>query len=173
MNDEQAVRLLNRLADQVSVGPAPVREVLRAGSRVRRRRRRVALCAAVALLLAPVGVAGLAQFPDKAKQTAMPATRSLEPQAPAGMRLVGMGRLAVAVPEDWGTNDVRCGQPLRDTVHFASEAVRACGVRSRFVSYLRITGTASGAGSRVEKRTERDAVINDVPVRLGSIVCER
>ncbi len=50
-----------------------------------------------------------------------------EVEAPAGMRYVGYGRAAVAVPESWGTNEVHCGKPARDTVLVDPGAVRDCG----------------------------------------------
>lgn len=35
---------------------------------------------------------------------------------PPGTRLVGIGHLAVAVPEEWGRNQIECGTPQADTV---------------------------------------------------------
>jgi uncharacterized Zn-binding protein involved in type VI secretion len=37
------------------------------------------------------------------------------------MRLVGIGHAAIAVPEEWGTNQTHCGTPLKDTVLIARD----------------------------------------------------
>jgi hypothetical protein len=42
------------------------------------------------------------------------ATVAVEP--PAGYRFVGIDHAAIAVPDTWGTNEVRCGTPQADTV---------------------------------------------------------
>ena len=54
MNDEEASRMLERLADRVPVGPAPVDDLVRAGKSAQRRKRYVSLfgaAAAITLLL--------------------------------------------------------------------------------------------------------------------------
>ena len=55
MDDDQATRLLERLAADVSVDPAPVGDLLRRGRAARRRRRWVASGAAAACLLVGTG----------------------------------------------------------------------------------------------------------------------
>ncbi|MBE7325918.1 PASTA domain-containing protein [Nocardioides sp. Y6] len=42
------------------------------------------------------------------------------------VRWVGIGRVAVAVPEEWGTNELRCGTPVRDTVIVDVAMVELC-----------------------------------------------
>ena len=55
MDDDQATRLLERIAADVSVDPAPVGEILRRGRAARRRRRYVLAGAAAACLLVVAG----------------------------------------------------------------------------------------------------------------------
>jgi hypothetical protein len=73
-----------------------------------------------------------------------PSTSPSAPQAPPGTRLVGMGRLAVAVPEGWSTNDEKCGTPLSNTVNFEANGVLACAINPRpHVSALHIVSATS------------------------------
>ena len=54
MNDDNATKLLNQLAERVPVGPAPIEDVLRSGQRARAARRRtsvLAVAASVALIV--------------------------------------------------------------------------------------------------------------------------
>ncbi|MEU7756872.1 hypothetical protein [Micromonospora sp. NPDC049171] len=55
MNDEEAGRMLERLAGRVPVGPAPVDQLLRAGRSAQRRRRQVALFGAAAATALALG----------------------------------------------------------------------------------------------------------------------
>jgi hypothetical protein len=49
--------------------------------------------------------------------------------APAGTRWVGAGRLVVAVPSSWGTDETQCGTPVRDTVVFEYGVQPMCAMR--------------------------------------------
>lgn len=42
------------------------------------------------------------------------------------MRLVGLGNLAIAVPEEWETNRTRCGTPMSGTVVINVGVVETC-----------------------------------------------
>jgi hypothetical protein len=73
-----------------------------------------------------------------------PSTSPSAPQAPPGTRLVGMGRLAVAVPKGWSTNDEKCGSALSNTVIFEANRVVWCGLAHRpHVSALHIVSATS------------------------------
>jgi hypothetical protein len=43
------------------------------------------------------------------------------------MRFVGVGQAAIAVPLAWGTNQLRCGTPMHDTVVIDPGGAHACG----------------------------------------------
>ncbi len=75
---------------------------------------------------------------------------------PPGTRLVGMGPIAVAVPEHWGTNKVKCGQPLADTVVFEGTGTRACLVPERDVSSVHFDRISSWTPSAGEQATTID-----------------
>lgn len=172
MNDEQATRLLTRLAEEVPVGPAPVSAVLRDGTAVRRRRHRTATAAAAAVLVVPVGVATLAQSMGDRQTSPVPAAPASTLPVPDGTRLVGVGSVAVAVPTAWGTNAVKCGQPVDDTVYFANQAAaRSCAVDSSNVAALRLARLSSPIGQEASATTEATRHINGIPVRLSPVVC--
>lgn len=124
MNEEQATRLLERLGDQVPVGPPPTSAVVGLGRRRRRRHRALAVVATSAAVVVAViapGVIHLRSEQDLAVPladgtSAGPTTPA--PTTPPGTRLVGLGSVAVSVPSGWATNDVGCGGPRSDTVVF-------------------------------------------------------
>jgi hypothetical protein len=73
-----------------------------------------------------------------------PSTSPSAPQAPPGTRLVGMGRLAVVVPEGWSTNDEKCGSALSNTVIFEANRVVWCTLAHRpHVSALHMVSATS------------------------------
>ncbi|MFI5690324.1 PASTA domain-containing protein [Kribbella sp. NPDC051586] len=104
--------LLERAADQTPVGPPPL-DALYAGATHRRRRRTVVWSALSTAAVVAV-IAGTTLAAQRGPAVSPPATSPSPP--PAAMRLVGLGHIAIAVPSDWGTNQSRCGTPLRDTV---------------------------------------------------------
>ena len=130
MNDDEATNLLHRLADRVEVGPVPLRDVLRAGRRARSRHRRTAVlgvaAAVVLVLLGGVGVRQALRPGRPAAPATVPSTSA--PAAPPGTRWVGIGHAAIAVPEGWGTNQTRCGQPRANTVVIDQGPIPLCAV---------------------------------------------
>lgn len=126
MNDEDATTLLNRLAERVSVSPAPVEEVIRSGRKARGRRRRttvLAVAASVALVLVGGFTVRQALQPARVTPVAGPDTGLA---TPPGTRLVGIGHAAIAVPEGWGTNLMTCGKPTTNTVVMDQGVVPLC-----------------------------------------------
>ncbi|HET7356692.1 MAG TPA: PASTA domain-containing protein [Nocardioidaceae bacterium] len=129
MNDDDATTLLNRLAERVPVGAAPVEEVIRSGQKARVRHRRttvLAVAAGVAIVL--IGGFAVRQALQPARVTPVAGRPDTGPAAPAGTRLVGIGQAAIAVPEDWGTNQTRCGQPQTNTVVIDQGVVPLCAI---------------------------------------------
>ncbi len=111
-----------------------------------------------------------------------PVARPTPVVAPAGMRLVGLGRAAIAVPVAWGTNKIHCGVPKRDTVVIDVGAVLSCltprprGVESvelwqgcpRFDFRADATRRIDGVtGQRQRTTCERDAF--DAEVCAGTV----
>jgi hypothetical protein len=140
MNESQLTELLEQAGDRTVVGPAPI-GAMRAGAARRRRRRTavISLAAAAgvvvavggtALLVAPGTGPGKTQVPAATKGTSH-ATNPVPTATngvPAGRRLVGLGHVAVAVPPEWGTNQVRCGTPLSDTVLINGWLTQLCSI---------------------------------------------
>jgi hypothetical protein len=129
--EEDLRRLLSDAATEIPAGNAPVAELVREGKRSKSRRhlfQAVSVAAVVALIL--VG-AFLVQYPvgGSGNLAAQPTTSAGGLAVPADTRLVGINLVAVAVPEDWSTNDTRCGFALSDTVDFNdTTATHACAV---------------------------------------------
>lgn len=112
MNDERPPTLEE--LDDLPLGPAPVRDLLSAGHAVKRRRRVVVSSVlAAALVVAGVSVAGASNGPsqtrsvDAADRSDAPDPQPF-PDPPAGSRWVGLGRVVLAVPDDWAVTDSRC-----------------------------------------------------------------
>ena len=121
MTDHDLSDLLDRLGDRAPVGPPPTAAMLAAATRGRRRRTTwLAVGTAAA-----VTVGGLSLLRDSSDPAnlgpADPSPTSVV--TPAGTRLVGLGHAAIAVPEEWGTNRVRCAAPQKDTVIIDQGAV--------------------------------------------------
>ncbi|MFT3872253.1 MAG: hypothetical protein QM714_06335 [Nocardioides sp.] len=112
MTDHDLADLLERSAERIPIGTPPLPEMVAGADHLRRRRR--ARRAAVSSAAVAVVIAGTALVsthiarPSLNKVDKPVATQSATP-IPAGTRLVGIGHPAIAVPEDWATNALRCG----------------------------------------------------------------
>lgn len=97
--------LLDRLAEEAAVGPAPVSTMV-ATARRTRRRRTVATLGGSALAVAAViiGVGQASRLPGPAgggqREDIHVPTSTVEP-VPNGFRLVGLGRAGILVPDTW------------------------------------------------------------------------
>ena len=121
---------LEELWDDIPTGYAPVADLIRGGRRVRWLRRAAAVvgAAAVAVVVAGIGFAGDLVGSAGGHRQQLVASA---PVVPDGTRLVGAGRVALAVPEDWVSggadgclavdNDADLTRPLpRSDVHCPS-----------------------------------------------------
>ncbi|WP_109508297.1 PASTA domain-containing protein [Nocardioides speluncae] len=149
MSDRDLTDLLERLGERVDVSPPPLAAMTRAADRTRRRRTAWvvggAVAAAVALVAGGTQVIGdgLADGTDPRP----PADRAV----PAGMRLVGLGHAAIAVPNDWGRNEVGCGTPIKDTVVIDLTVTPACLIqRPADVDAVRINVGVRRGGEDIE-----------------------
>lgn len=133
MNERNWGELLERSADKVPPSSPPVADILAGAARVRRRRSTAGIAAAV-VLVAAAGTAGWALTGcfdgagDRMDRLAAngPGANAAVDVPPEGMRWAGIGSVAVAVPQDWGHNDTRCGTPTQDTVVVESDELRLC-----------------------------------------------
>jgi len=133
-----------------------------------RKRRTAALVTGVALLAGGV-------------LTAVPASSATT--APAGFRLVGLGHVAIAVPEVWGSNDAKCTTPFRDTVIIDTGFNEAClitrnpGIESVTLSSgpadygftADDTFALGGVTAQRERTTCSDTGTNGSPVCTGAV----
>lgn len=79
--------------------------------------------------------------------------------APAGMRYVGYGHAAVAVPTKWAVNASKCGTPVRDTVEMNMGAIPACGhPRPKGVESVGIWRLEPGATTTTGELVDVDGV---------------
>lgn len=118
MND--ATPTLLRQLDALAPGVPPVDTLLEEGRAARRRRRRTAVVGSVAATaVIAVGAGVVVRVVGPVDDTTGPdVTATEELDVPPGTRLVGLGRVAVAVPDDWEANAASCNTPFRDTYWF-------------------------------------------------------
>lgn len=122
MTDHDISELLDRLGERTTVSEPPTAVMLADAARLRRRRTTwvASLAAAsVAVVLGGVALSTAGQDDGSGGREETPLTTSPSPSptpVPEGMRLVGIGTIGIAVPEEWGTNRTRCGTPEHDTV---------------------------------------------------------
>ena len=145
MSSPGTADLLERVADEVVVLAPPVEPMLAEADRLRRRRR-TAVGGAVLAVLVTLGAAD-----------AVTSLTAPDPQAwpvaapPHGMRFVGVGRAAIAVPIAWETGATHCGQPLRDTVVIGPAPAATCTApRPADVRSVVVTPGPPGPGFRAD-----------------------
>lgn len=157
MNESQLTDLLERAGERTEVGPPPI-DALRAGATRRRRRRTAALSlasAAVAVAVVVGGITWAASPGTNTKSPSVPAASATTALVPAGMRLVGIGHVAVAVPGDWGTNETSCGSPQKDTVVIGGGEPTFCHrPRPNGVESVELTGFEPAAGFHADETVE-------------------
>ena len=129
MTDHDLANLLERSAERIPIGTPPVSEMLVRADRLRRRRSTTRAVVAAAAVVAVIGgtalVAAQGSDPSGGSLDGPADTQPAEP-VPAGTRLVGIGHSAIAVPEDWATNALRCGTATEPTVVVDVTAIDMC-----------------------------------------------
>jgi hypothetical protein len=142
--ETQAHDVLHRAGDEIDVPPPPLDALL--GSTARRRRRMAAAVAGLSAAAVVVAVAVLSSGGDNG--AVPPPTNPAPPTTAEGTRLVGMNGVMVSVPQDWVTDDVKCGTALSDTVYFDTGAVRTCRIEPRpDVSVLHVAEVGQNDGA--------------------------
>jgi hypothetical protein len=123
--EESANRLLHQAGDQIPASAAPVGQLLREGRRAERRRLVTVVGSAVAVALIAAGGAALAVDDPGPSSSAV---RPPEPSTPPGTRLVGMNRVAVAVPIGWRAGRPRCQTSYAETITVGAPAGAGCAM---------------------------------------------
>jgi hypothetical protein len=135
--------VLRELPDLGSLAPGEAPEDVR-GRSVKRWAIPALAAAAAAVVVISAAVLVADRNGESRGVSDNPSPSPSAPQAPPGTRLVGMGRLAVAVPAGWSTNHEKCGTPLSNTVNFEANGVLACAIAPRpHVSALHIVSATS------------------------------
>ncbi|GAB3946605.1 hypothetical protein GCM10029976_074420 [Kribbella albertanoniae] len=118
MNESKLSELLEQAGERTPVSPPPI-DAMRSGA-TRRRRRRTAVWSAAGTALAVAAVIGASTMltNNGTSPLEQPPVAAATPTAvvPEGLRLVGVGHTAIAVPKDWPPNQLKCGSPSKDTV---------------------------------------------------------
>ena len=169
MTDDHLSELLDRAAERVHVGPAPVDAMVGAADRARRRRALTLTLASAAAVVAVAGGTAALSSSDGAPGPQPPAA-SPTPVAPApDTRLVGLGHAAIAVPQSWGTNVTRCGVPQQDTVVIDVGVVETCATpRPRGVESVDVTY----GEPRFDFTADETFMVDGIEARRRATTCE-
>ncbi|MET7277506.1 PASTA domain-containing protein [Kribbella sp. NPDC005582] len=114
MNEAKLTELLEHAGERTAVSPPPI-DAMRSGA-TRRRRRRTAVWSAAGTALAVAAVIGASTVLTNNDAIPLPQPPVAANPVPEGMRLVGLGHAAIAVPKEWPTNKLKCGTPTAATV---------------------------------------------------------
>jgi hypothetical protein len=152
-------------------------EDVEGGNRLRRHRRLRSAGGAALLTLAVVAgsalVTGMVLDGGNARGRHGQARATDTPTAPDGHRLVGLGRVAVAVPAGWGTNALDgCGRPAEATVRFELEDPTVdfdCDLVPHQVPSVTFTTLDTEAGETAVQAAK--TTMGDGLVHRGTFVC--
>lgn len=166
-------RTLDELWTDLPVGTPPLSDMVHNGTARRRRRRLAATGAAGALTLAVIAAATVAGTTlgrgDAGDRD--PSLVASTPTAPAGSRLVGMGRVVVAAPNDWALNAVnQCGLPNADTIWFPQDSALACDIVHP-VAAVKFSPLDSGDGEIARRQATDETVVDGTRVLTGAFEC--
>lgn len=171
MNDDPTPTLLRHL-DTLAPGTPPVGTLLSAGKAAKRRQRRTVITgtvAATALIIGGGAVATQTLNPD-ADRTRQDITATQTLDTPPGTRLVGLGRVAVAVPDKWAANDASCNTPIRDTYYFPYPQDCQSGIQPD-VSSIAISTTENAEATPVVFDLQRDGTVEGYDVLSSGLIC--
>ena len=159
MIESQLTEILERAGAQVNVGPPPI-ETLRTGAARRRRRRTWAWSAvSVAAVVAVIGATTVLSRGSHGVDPQPPVASGSPGEIPGGTRLVGLGHAAIAVPKNWGTNQVMCGTPRTDTVLVDFGIATYCmGLPRAGVESVEVVRGRPKTDFRVDESTKIDGV---------------
>lgn len=167
MTDRDLSDLLERSAERVAVAAPPVPAMLAGARRLRRRRATLRSLVAVAAVAAVLGGTALVTAGEPSPSADTDPTPAAP--VPPGTRLVGTGHAAIAVPEEWSTNAMRCGVASEPTVIIDVTVVETCARLGRrvFDNVRVVAGGATRLG-----RPVRDQEVDGVTIRRSATACE-
>lgn len=171
MSPDDTNALLRQL-DAVDPGTPPVGHLLTAGKVAQRRQRRTVIAGTAAATAVIVGGGAVATqvltSPSDTNRRDITATQGLD--TPPGTRLVGLGRVAVAVPDTWATNAASCNTPIRDTYYFPFP--QDCQAAAQpDVSSIAISNTENAEATPVVPDLQRDGTVDGHDVLSSGVIC--
>jgi hypothetical protein len=131
--DQDLADLLERAGERIPVGSPPLPELMTGAAGLRRRRttaRTVLAAAAVGAVVGGTALVAALDTTPPAGPVDPPADSHVAEAVPAGTRWVGIGHAAIAVPEGWATNALRCGTATEPTVVVDVTVIELCGFLS-------------------------------------------
>lgn len=168
---------LDRLWDDIATGHAPIGDLITAGRAARRRKRHTTLAgvAAVAALIVGGGLVAetVLNDHDASIDSHDPpiGVGSSGQRAIDSRRLVGIGRVVIAVPSKWSSNDASCNTPFHNTYFFPYP--QDCQLAFRpAVSSVAITGRTFTESRTSSRHLETDGEVGGHEVRASKAVCE-
>lgn len=171
MNDKTPTTL-DRLLNDIPVGNPPIGDLLAAGHAAKRRQRRTVIAGTVAATVLIIGGGAVAtQVVNPTSDTNhqnMTAAQALD--SPPGTRLVGLGRVVVAVPDGWAANYASCNTPIRDTYYFPYPQDCQSGIHPD-VSSIAISTTENAEATPVVFDLQRDGTVDGYDVRSSGLIC--
>jgi len=179
MTPHDAKTTLDRLWDDVPVGTPPIDDLVRGGKTIRRRARLRAAGGAAALTLVVVAGSTVAantvvDSADPRPDGEVPAAVD-PPTAPAGQRLVGMGRVAIAVPAGWNAYGLEgCEPAAKDTIWFEVESSGAdldCPSVTYESPSVKISTLHADGGQVAKRFATRPRVVDGVEVFRELVAC--
>jgi hypothetical protein len=168
VTEQRLSEILERTAERLPVGPPPVSAMVEDAGRTRRRRTLTAALAGATAIVAVAVTSVVLSSPYGSSSPQPPVVSPPPVSPPAGMRFVGIGHAAIAVPEKWGTNETRCGTPKRDTVVIDATVIPACGAdRPGGVDSVELTT----GGRRFDFTADETVVIDGVSADRQATTC--
>lgn len=163
---------LLRQLDTLDPGTPPVAHLLAAGKAAKRRQRRTAIAGTIAATAVIVGGGAVATQvltpPTDPNRRDITVAQGLG--TPPGTRLVGLGRVAVAVPDAWAANTASCNTPVRDTYYFPYP--QDCQIAAHDgVSSVAISATAKAEPAPVVFDLQADGTVDGHDVLSSGLMC--
>ncbi|MFB6721985.1 PASTA domain-containing protein [Kribbella sp. NPDC056345] len=165
MNESKLSELLEQAGERTAVNPPPI-DAMRSGA-TRRRRRRTAVWSAAGTAVAVAAVIGASTALTNNGATPLEQPPVAASPVPENLRLVGVGHTAIAVPKSWGTNQLKCGTPTKNTVIVDPGPQGYCFLAQA----AGIVSVRIGTKPAVEFRADETFQLNGVEAQRQRTVC--
>jgi hypothetical protein len=171
MTHDDTPTLLRHL-DTMDPGTPPVGHLLTAGRAAKRRQRRAVIAgtAAATTLIVGGGAVATQVINSGADTNRQDITAAQGLDVPPGTRLVGLGRVAIAVPDEWAANAASCNTPIRNTYYFPHP--QDCQIAARpGVSSVAISTAENAPNMPRVPDIQRDGTVDGYDVLSSGLIC--